>query len=199
MSNEKTATSKKVFWRRKNNLSNKARVALALFAFVFANALISVLVMADGESIDQTLLIKWPGTPQVNEYVQYNTEKTTILENALKKVNRVFCTNENARETGECTGIKVSKKVGCIEGDRLEVKNGNAFYCNNVLIGYAKKTTKDGQPLTMFNFNGVVPKGKIFAYGTNKDSYDSRYYGFVDVSKVQRLKGLFDAKPLLTS
>jgi signal peptidase I/conjugal transfer pilin signal peptidase TrbI len=110
----------------------------------------------------------------------------------------VFCSNEDAVETGECKGIKVTKKVGCVAGDLLEVRKGHAYFCNHVLIGHAKDTTKDGQPLDVFMYNGRVPDGKLFAFGTHKDSYDSRYFGFVDVSRVKRLKGLFDAKPFLT-
>jgi len=186
------------FLSKKNNLSNKTRLAIGVGAFVFANALLSVLVLADDASIDQTLLVKWWGVPQVHDYVQFTLEESPILEKRLDAINRVFCSNEDAVETGKCNGIKVTKKVGCVAGDLLEVRKGNAFFCNHVLIGHAKDKTKDGQPLNVFLFNGTVPEGKLFAFGTNKDSYDSRYFGFVDVAKVQRLKGLFDAKPFIS-
>lgn len=180
-----------------NSLSNKTRLALGIGAFLIANAILSVIVLADDVSIDQTFLIKWWGKPQVHDYVQFTMEESPVLKKTLESVNRVFCSNEDAVETGRCSGVKVTKKVGCVGGDLLEVRNGNAFFCNHILIGHAKSTTKDGRPLKMFVYNGIIPEGKLFAFGMNKDSYDSRYYGFVDMSDVQRLKGLFDAKPLL--
>lgn len=193
------APIKKLFWGKTNNLSNKTRLALGVSAFILANAILSVLVLADDASIDQTLLVKWPGKPVRHDYVQYTLDMSPLLKNKLEKINRVFCSNEDAKAGADCKGLKVAKKVGCAEGDLLELRNGNAFFCNHILIGYANKTTKDGQPLDIFQYNGIVPEGKIFAYGMNKYSYDSRYYGFVDVSKVQRLKGLFDAKPMMAS
>jgi len=43
------------------------------------------------------------------------------------------------------------------------------------------------KPMKSFVYDGVIPVGKAFVYGGNKDSFDSRYWGFIDLSTAQRL------------
>ncbi|WP_325099558.1 S26 family signal peptidase [Campylobacter sp. TTU-622] len=54
------------------------------------------------------------------------------------------------------------------------------YYCDNVFLGIAQKTDKDGNKVEQFIFNGVIPKDKFFVMGTHPRSFDSRYWGFVD-------------------
>jgi signal peptidase I/conjugal transfer pilin signal peptidase TrbI len=77
----------------------------------------------------------------------------------------------------------VIKRVTCGPGDSLVVKD-DEYYCNDRYLVRAKQNTLMGSPLVPFVFNGVVPQGKVFATGDHIDSYDSRYYGFKDISKV---------------
>lgn len=76
------------------------------------------------------------------------------------------------------------KRVGCSAGETLKV-TGDDYYCNDRYIGKAKHKTLMGSPLTPFVYNGPVPEGKVFAVGDHKDSYDSRYWGFLDLDKVE--------------
>jgi len=41
-------------------------------------------------------------------------------------------------------------------------------------------------------FNGKVPEGTLFVSGQHRDSFDSRYWGFLDRKKVEAI-----AHPLL--
>jgi signal peptidase I/conjugal transfer pilin signal peptidase TrbI len=77
----------------------------------------------------------------------------------------------------------VIKRVACGPGDTLSVKD-DYYYCNGQYLGMAKHKTIMGSTLTPFVYNGVVPKGSVFALGDHKDSYDCRYYGFKDISKL---------------
>lgn len=70
------------------------------------------------------------------------------------------------------------KTLGCNEGEFLETR-GREFFCNGISIGRAKEYTKKGKPLTPFYYRGTVPQGQYFAVGETKDSYDSKYWGFV--------------------
>lgn len=76
-------------------------------------------------------------------------------------------------------GQQFVKKVACIEGEHL-YNEGREFYCNGEYIGKAKERDKKGNPAPLFNYNGVIEKGKFFASGEMIDSYDSKYWGFVD-------------------
>ncbi|HEB7569746.1 S26 family signal peptidase [Campylobacter coli] len=76
------------------------------------------------------------------------------------------------------------KYVRCEEGETLNVK-GLKYYCNNVFLGEAKTTDKDGNKVEQFIFNGVIPKDKFFVMGTHLRSFDSRYWGFVDRKNIK--------------
>jgi len=85
-----------------------------------------------------------------------------------------------------CWPCTVVKKIGCVGGDLLAVNQRN-FFCNGEYIGTAKAYSKKGSPVMAFNYNGIVPAGKLFMMGTCKDSYDSRYIGFIDKKIIERL------------
>ncbi|HAM52308.1 MAG TPA: hypothetical protein DCP92_17035 [Nitrospiraceae bacterium] len=74
------------------------------------------------------------------------------------------------------------KKLGCAEGEQLESAGpeGRDFYCNGQYLGTAKHFSKTGKPLKTFQYKGVVPKGYLFAIGETRDSYDSKFWGFVN-------------------
>jgi signal peptidase I len=77
----------------------------------------------------------------------------------------------------------VVKKVVCAPGEFLE-SDGMKYYCDGVFLGYAKERSRTGVPTERFVYRGMVPEGKIFVMGTSPDSYDSRYFGFLDRSVV---------------
>ena len=73
----------------------------------------------------------------------------------------------------KCDPCSIVKKVGCKAGDHLE-EQGGGFRCNGTTICHVKEG-KDP-----FKFNGVIPDGSVFLIGDSLDSYDSRYFGFID-------------------
>jgi signal peptidase I/conjugal transfer pilin signal peptidase TrbI len=78
----------------------------------------------------------------------------------------------------------VMKILGCNEGDLLTVDAEKKFYCNGEYLVRAKVISLKGEPLQHFVFNGTIPNGFMFVMGQHKDSYDSRYFGFVDKSRI---------------
>jgi len=113
-------------------------------------------------------------------------EKIVVYE--LKNVDRVkkdklyvftFPKDTPYYKKGEVF-IKYAK---CVEGDKLEVKGLN-YYCNGKLIGKAKTHDSKGKKVKNFTYNGIIPKDKVFMYAPHKDSYDSRYWGFLDKEKI---------------
>ena len=76
------------------------------------------------------------------------------------------------------------KKVGCLPGEQLTMDEANYFFCNGRLLGQALEADSKGRPLPLFSFNGTVPAGKLFMIGTHPRSYDSKYYGFIDVHEI---------------
>ncbi|MBU1161771.1 MAG: S26 family signal peptidase [Proteobacteria bacterium] len=86
-----------------------------------------------------------------------------------------------------CHPCQVIKRISCVEGEHLYCNAAGAYYCGNRFLGLAKTKSKKGDPVQPFVFNGVVPINKIFVTGGHKDSYDSRYFGFVERSKITGL------------
>lgn len=83
---------------------------------------------------------------------------------------------------------KLIKEVTCSAGDTLTVDAQNRlFYCNGKFLGKAKMITLKGASLPMFVFNGKIPEGRLFVSGMHRDSFDSRYWGFLDERRVEAI------------
>jgi len=78
------------------------------------------------------------------------------------------------------------KVVACKAGDILSVDIDNRFYyCNGRYLGCAKRTSLRDKPLPMFVYQGVIPEGALFVTGAHKDSFDSRYWGFLEEKTIE--------------
>ena len=80
-------------------------------------------------------------------------------------------------------GTAIVKKVGCLPGQHLKVTMKQAD-CDGVKIGHIRHETIDGRPIFPAFYDGVIPPGKVFLLGEHYYSYDSRYFGLVDYSRL---------------
>lgn len=78
---------------------------------------------------------------------------------------------------------KLLKRVSCAEGDVLKTA-GKEYHCNGLFLGTAKDFSLKGERLQNFAYDGVVGRGLLFVTGDHKDSYDSRYFGFIHKDQV---------------
>jgi len=76
------------------------------------------------------------------------------------------------------------KRVGCLPGQHLLVDQNKDYYCDGKYLGRAKGHNLKGEPVSNFVYDGPVPQSMFFAVASHKDSYDSRYYGFVDLRRI---------------
>jgi signal peptidase I/conjugal transfer pilin signal peptidase TrbI len=77
----------------------------------------------------------------------------------------------------------VMKIARCIPREYLRVAD-RRYYCNDAYLGTAKEHSLRGEKVENFVYNGIVPEGKIFVMGEHRDSFDSRYFGFIEVTDV---------------
>lgn len=87
-------------------------------------------------------------------------------------------------------GIKhLTKRIKCDQGSFLE-NRGREFWCDGEYIGKAKEKSLKGEDLPLFEFEGIIPSGKTFVLGDHKDSFDSRYWGFISYDELSRVEVL---------
>ncbi len=83
---------------------------------------------------------------------------------------------------------RAMKRVSGVTGQVLTVdRKLRFFYCDGHFLGVAKSMSLKGQPLPMFEFNGKIPGGFLFVTGSHHDSFDSRYWGLLEVKNVQAI------------
>lgn len=126
------------------------------------------VVLAHGESVPITVFWKLPrSVPVKGDYVMLEISHPIVGPRPAK----------------------LTKQLVCDAGDLLQLKD-DAFWCNGVRLGGFITRTWDDKPLTPFAYNGKIPDGQAFVMGSHPRSFDSRYFGLVDKSRLIRMKGL---------
>ena len=126
------------------------------------------VVLAHGESVPITVFWKLPrSVPVKGDYVMLEISHPIVGPRPAK----------------------LTKQLVCDAGDLLQLKD-DAFWCNSVRLGGFITRTWDDKPLTPFAYNGKIPDGQAFVMGSHPRSFDSRYFGLVDKSRLIRMKGL---------
>lgn len=126
-------------------------------------------------------------TNSVGYHLFYISKKPTPA--SIKRWNYVLFTipetkvKEVQKEMKHFKTRILVKQAACMPGDRLSVRD-RKFYCNGMYLCTAKVKALNGESLEFFHFNGYIPKGYFFAFGQNKNSFDSRYYGLVSLNSI---------------
>lgn len=144
-------------------------VAVLLICMAIGSYTVNHILIPATHSIKYKLLWRSGGTPTAqNDYM-------------------MFVLNDDYLPEGE---THLVKRLGCIEGQYLSKLN-RQFYCDGKEIAIAAVQDSTGKPLPVFSFTGVIPRGKAFAVGDTDNSYDSRYWGFMDIRTAERLTPIF--------
>lgn len=146
------------------------RILAAVFALGTLPALLWLahtrLLASAGESTPYTLWLRADGPPGRDDWVRFDLSHPLVGT------------------------VNVIKQVRCVPGDRLEA-DGVSVRCAGATLGVLKTRTRDGRPLTPFRWDGPVPEGSLWVQNGHPDSFDSRYYGFVETSRVTRWRPLW--------
>lgn len=82
------------------------------------------------------------------------------------------------------TPRRVIKRIACAAREELNVI-GHDFYCNGREVAVAKDLSLKGEGLPRFLYTGKIPPDSVFVTGQHRDSFDSRYFGFVRKTEVK--------------
>ncbi|WP_306549135.1 S26 family signal peptidase [Desulfobulbus sp.] len=161
------SSSSRPWWRL--NLREQA-VAIVFLAFILAGAwLPGRVTVATSGSLDHRLffLLPTPAKVELGDYLVFRHRDLSQVQLGLRADHD-----------------QMIKKVGCLPGEEMTLDAANHFFCNGRLLGQALEADSKGRPLPLFSFNGPVPADKLFMVGTHPRSYDSKYYGFIDVHEI---------------
>ena len=78
---------------------------------------------------------------------------------------------------------KAIKKISCVEGETISIRE-KEYFCNDEFLVKAKDISLKGEPLKNFAYEGPVPPGSYFVTAAHKDSFDSRYFGFLKQEEI---------------
>jgi signal peptidase I len=84
-------------------------------------------------------------------------------------------------------GTNFGKAISCKPGQYLYVDKNKSFYCDGRMFAAALNSDSKGNKVENFYFNGVIPQNKFFVMGSAINSYDSRYWGFLDKKDIKRI------------
>jgi len=149
---------------------------LVVCLFVF-DRLFSRVVFSFGRSTPYYFFLKVEKEPELWDYVVVKTPPSDPF----------------------AKGRLITKRVSCTPGRYLRISGLDYYCCEKlgswetcVYLGKAKTRSKKGIPVKPFNpcgeFSQVcvvkVPENAYFLVNDHPDSYDSRYLGFFDRSKI---------------
>jgi len=126
----------------------------------------------------------------VNFKLGYIDKTRTITEDVLKNGVYVYFVYDPLKSDTrpyikEAVGKFFIKKISCLPGQTLVYnKETREFFCDGRFIAKAKERFLNGEKAVAFDFKGTIPEGKYFVLGDHKDSFDSRYWGFVDIKEI---------------
>jgi len=165
----------------KNQKNHRSRffirvLPIVLLASVFVH-LEKNLIWNITESVNGRLGYLSAGQPSKGDYVHFLFSHDLLagrqdMEAARDKLTQQFW---------------LTKKLVCVPGDQLKTI-ARDLYCNGEKIATALQRTGSGKPLAVFLWNGAIPEGKALVLGDSEASFDSRYWGFVDIEKLKKVK-----------
>lgn len=169
---------------------------------ILLNSEVYAISIVDGPSMENTLIngeklyvdkVTYHFTqPKKGDIIIFLQNETNL--NCVDKIESVI-KDIAMNITGKTRMNRLVKRVIGVPGDKIDIKNGEV-YVNNKIIeeSYIKNKTFKG--LALIDYPIVVPEGKLFVMGDNREeSRDSRSFGLVDIKSVEG-KAVFRIWPL---
>ena len=160
----------------------RAVVTAFVFAFVIRAAVVQAYKIPSGSMIPTLLVGDYLLANKFiyGEKIPFVNKKLFVLQEPEKGDIVIFpCPKEPSKD--------FIKRVVAVEGDTVEERNKRLFI-NGTPVGEPFVQHTDHFLLPERDSFGpyVVPSGKVFVMGDNRDnSFDSRYWGYVDINDIK--------------
>ncbi len=128
-----------------------------------------------------------------NEEIQYNDIVQFCLDNEI--ANKVQA--ERYTSGGSCeNGLKpLLKYVVGMEGDKIEIRENRVFITQknkeeSVFYGIIQEIdSKNNQVLSLLK-DGTIPQNQVYVFSNHKGSFDSRYFGLINIENLTHMETL---------
>ncbi len=90
---------------------------------------------------------------------------------------------EDPQRQGLKEGMSLVKRVGCMPNEQVTVSKENATCELEEFIPIPQQNSK-GEALHSNRLSERIPEGSFFAVGDMANSYDSRYFGLIDIKQI---------------
>lgn len=81
-------------------------------------------------------------------------------------------------------GLPVGKLVAGVAGDEVLITGGRLYINGEYMGDTSYGAERFSKPATEWDTRYIIPQGRIFVIGSEKRSWDSRYWGLVDTASV---------------
>jgi signal peptidase I len=126
------------------------------------------------------IVFSFPGNKEIPECTSFSQNLSARVGNTIRHGNPFYLFKDDCRD--------FIKRVVGVGGDTIEIKN-KKVYINNVPFDESYTIFKDASTGSSprDNFGPfTVPRKSLFVMGDNRDqSYDSRFWGIVDMSEIK--------------
>lgn len=121
--------------------------------------------------------------PQENTCLEW---RVFVIDKHDTEIERgeIFAFRSEAMDPYLKDGTQVIKVVDGIPGDRVQVSTETVTVNGNVVGRGLLLSKKLKKPKSRYVRDEVVPENKYWFMGRSKDSFDSRYWGYVSKSNV---------------
>lgn len=147
----------------KNKKSNRIiKWVVSLMALIIILQYFFTIGFNVTDSIPKKIFLIIKGTePDIGDYVAFRFHGSTYYH-------------------GGKTFIKI---LAGKEGDEIETNN-KKILLNHKQVAVAKDKDSTGREIDSLHYKGKIPQGTIFVLGISENSYDSRYFGFIDKEQI---------------
>lgn len=165
-------------------------VPIVVLIFMTIDWVFNQLVINTSHSHQGSVFWKTDKDPVKGDFVYFEFQHKLLSQSTESREAKALSKKVKTLSKSNETKL-LSKKLVCTEGDNLVVDD-NFIICNNKKYPIKhNQETGSGKSIKQFYYEGIVPKDQAIVWGSNLESFDSRYWGFVGYGALRKMVLVF--------